>query len=277
MMIQSIPLKTLYLDGARGLKVLQDGPALRVRERFSSDRLYPLSRLAQVVVRGTVDWSTNALLACAGQAVPVAFLSADGVLRGRVAGPIAPDPLLDLNLTLATFLDRGDGLPRYHAWFAAKSQQARLEFLRTTHWCTSRTDLQTVRKLIEQRARLYARAAQLRRFDRQIYGLLLAWIGKHLSDSRLDTDSPELTARNADIIRDFTHILIWTLQKEKLTYLKQLRKLSLRAGRCLADLDWFRAVQFFERNQNRLRESFDNTLMRFHVFLLEGVRHHVNS
>jgi hypothetical protein len=271
------PLRTLYLDGGQGLRVLQDGPALRVRQRNVCDRLYPLTRLAQVVVSGPVEWSTPALLACADMSVPVAFLSAAGELRGRISGPLAADPLLDLNLALESFLDQHDGLTRYHAWFAAKAQQARLGFVRAAGWGALRTEPQTVRKLIEQRARLYTRASQLRRFDRQVYGLLRMWAGKLLRDSKLDTERPGLVVHQLDICRDFTHILIWTIQREKLAYLKQLRKLALRRGGTLAELDWFRAVQFFERIQNRITEGFDKTLLKFHVYLLESVRHHAST
>ena len=268
------PLRTLYLDGSRGLRVWQDGPALRVRQRNVCDRLYPLTRLAQVVVSGPVEWSTPALLACAEMSVPVAFLSASGELRGRISGPLAADPLLNLNLALASFLDQYDGLSRYNTWFTAKAQQARHGFLRAAGWRTLRTDLQTVRKLIEQRARLYTRAAQLRRFDRQVYGLLQVRTEKLLRDSRLDTEHTGLAIHQLNISRDFTHILIWMIQQEKLAYLKQLRKLALRKDGALAELDWFRAVQFFERFQNQITEGFDKTLLKFHVYLLESVRHH---
>ena len=272
------PLRTLYLDGGPGLRVMQDGPALRVRGVNAADRLYPLRRLSQVIVHGPVEWSTPALLACAETAVSVVFLAADGALRGCLSGPpAANDPLVDLNLALESFLDREDGLSRYHVWFSAKAQQARLGFLRAARWTTLHTDPQTVRKLIEQRARLYARAGQLRRFDRQVYGLIRALIEKLLQDSRLDTAQPGLILLRIDIARDIANILVWTIQKEKLAYLKQLRKLALRRGDPLADLDWFRAVRFFEQNRKLVTESFDALLLKFHVFLLESVRRHAHQ
>jgi hypothetical protein len=274
MMNQQQQLKTLYLDGHDYLRVLQDGPALRVRQRMASDRLYPLRLLAQVVVKGPADWSTNALLACAEATVPVIFLHADGSLRGRVLGIPAIDPLLDLNLALETFLDLPEGPARYHTWFSAKSQQARLEFLRLTGWRNLPSESNTVRQLIEQRARLYVRAGELRRFDRHVYGLLLAYTGVRLRDYRLDPDHPCLTVKEINIIRDFTNILIWTVQREKLRYLKHLRKLALRKGDALGRLDWSRAVRFFEQNKRNIAETFDKTIARFHIYLLESVRHH---
>jgi hypothetical protein len=259
------------------MRVLQDGPALRIRQRKSSDRLYPLRLLAQVVVKGPADWSTNALLACAEAAVPVIFLRADGSLRGRVLGTPANDPLLDLNLALETYLDQRDGPARYHTWFSAKSQQARLGFLRLTGWRNLPAESNTVRQLIEQRARLYVRAGELRRFDRHVYGLLLAYTGARFRDYRLEPDHPCLTVKEINITRDFTNILIWTVQREKLRYLKHLRKLALRRGKALGELDWHRTVQFIERNKKDITETFDKIIAKFHIFLLESIRHHARQ
>ena len=68
--------KPLYLHGHQPLAVALDGPALRVTQAESADRLFPLERLSRVVASGEVAWSTEALLACADHGVPVSFLAA---------------------------------------------------------------------------------------------------------------------------------------------------------------------------------------------------------
>lgn len=277
MTTQQLRLRTLYLDGHGCLRVLRDGPALRIRQRDVCDRLYPLRHLLQVVVCGPVEWSTNALLACTEASVPVIFLRADGSLRGRVLGELAADPLLDLNLALETFLELPEGPVRYRAWFSAMSRQARLGFLRSTRWRNLPADSSTIRQLVEQRASIYVRASELRRFDKQVYGLLLAHTDELLRSYRFDSSRPVLAVKKVNIMDDFTNILIWTMQRQKLLYLKHLRKLALRKGESLACLDWSRAVQFLERNRKNITESFDKLIARFNVHLLENIRHHAHQ
>lgn len=266
--------RTLYLDGCKYARVLLDGPALRVRQKHVSDRLYPLQRLVQVIVNGQVEWSTNALLACAEAHVPVFFLTAHGSLRARVLGVQKTDPLLNPDMAIEAFLEQHEATIRYRQWFSGKSQQARLSLIHAMGRRLSPADVNAMRKYLEQRARLYARSGDIRRFDRQIYGLLLTNCDKKLRQVGLDTDLATLTINNICIARDFANFLIWLIQNEKLRYLKQLRKLALRNGQVLARLDWFRSVQFYEQNKKDIEKSFDEEFRRFHIFLVESIRHY---
>ena len=78
--------KPLYIHGREPLQVCLDGPALRIRKRHSDDRRFPLGRVSRVVVWGDVDWSSDALLACANAAIVVCFLRLNGLPCGRCIG-----------------------------------------------------------------------------------------------------------------------------------------------------------------------------------------------
>lgn len=98
-------MKPLYLHGHQPLAVTLDGPALRVSSEGSADRLFPLQRLSRIVVSGEVDWTTEALLACADQAIPISFLLRGGGLRARVLGRPRARPVAELRDALETVLD----------------------------------------------------------------------------------------------------------------------------------------------------------------------------
>jgi hypothetical protein len=73
---------TCLVIDARKLDSLSiDGPALKVRMRMQSIRLFPLRRLSRIHVIGTLRDGLDSLLHCAEHQVPVAFFTYAGKLR----------------------------------------------------------------------------------------------------------------------------------------------------------------------------------------------------
>lgn len=69
----------LYVDGiAAPVRILLDGPSLRLLRAGSADARYPLCRLTRLVVRGPVAWGDEALAACLAHGVPVSLLDRAG-------------------------------------------------------------------------------------------------------------------------------------------------------------------------------------------------------
>lgn len=116
--------KPLYLQGHNcGLAVMLDGPALRVRQVERAAVWYPLARLARVISKGGVQWTCEALLACADAGIPVVFLTGDGGVRGYLFGQgVGSDRLY---LCLRDCLRQPDGLDRYLAWRQRMTVHAR--------------------------------------------------------------------------------------------------------------------------------------------------------
>lgn len=113
--------RPLYLDQT-GATVALDGPALRVATPDCSDRWFPLVRLSRVVCRLGVEWSTEALLACAEHGVGVTFADEHGeVLALWISALRAPADLNGLLLDLAA---RPDALERWENWLAAQHDLA---------------------------------------------------------------------------------------------------------------------------------------------------------
>ncbi len=268
--------RTLYLDGAGQIRVLQDGPALRVRMRGSADRLFPLRGLFQVVVCGSVEWATGALLACAEAAIPVVFLRANGTLRGRVLGLPEHDPLLDVNQLLDILLTQTCGPDRLRDWFDAKSQQARLALVRSSAWQTPSTDRIIIKQVIMRRARLHVRAQDLRRFDRQLYGLLLARITTLLQNAGIDLSRCCLRANRICLEQNFANVLIWPPQDHKLRYMKRLHTREMRRTGGKTTLSWHHTVDFFESKSRTITDEFEHLLKEWHLFILERNNDYAN-
>ncbi|MEN8129536.1 MAG: CRISPR-associated endonuclease Cas1 [Pseudomonadota bacterium] len=273
-MLSSTPVKTLYLDGRAPLHVLRDGPALRVRAATSADRLFPLRRLIRVVVSGQVQWSTEALLACADAGVAVSFLNRNGTLRARLDAPYPTSLLLDLNSMLAELLESADGIDAYRNWMSAQAQHARMRLVRKARRGPWPTQPSVLRRLLFERANHCARAPELRRLDRQINSLLAGHIEHLLVHASLDLRAPCLVLREVRLVQDMANILIWPLQNPKLSFIKRLYHRARRAGKAYPRLTMEKAVRFYEANSSSVEEEFNELLRGFHLFLLERVNDH---
>lgn len=109
-------IKPLYLTGSEGLglRVLLDGPALRVAQKGRADGRYPLVRLSRVVVSGPVEWRTDALLVAIERGITVTFLDENGDPRAFCLG--CNPQAQSLSDRLFDLLDRPDWEPLYANW-----------------------------------------------------------------------------------------------------------------------------------------------------------------
>jgi hypothetical protein len=120
--------RALYLDGAAApLTVQADGPALRIRREGSADGRAPLRLISRIIVRGRVVWQTEALVACMDADVPVAFVTADGSVRGWCLGPGGRED--DINALLEDCTLRRDWPGRYQDWLRAMERRSMIHTL----------------------------------------------------------------------------------------------------------------------------------------------------
>jgi len=265
-------VKTLYMDGPRLRRVLRDGPALRVLAPACADRLYPFARIQRVIVSGYVSWDTDALLACAEHGVPVHFVGRDGTLRARVSNSGGPGlHLTDLADSLKGLCLRHRGLQAYQGWMDGVANYARQRIAYELGWGS--TDPQRLRRLLTEQGRRYARTSEIRRLDRQLYGLVTVQLDGLLRELGVDPEAAWLMDLGLSPVRDFTNILIWDLELPKLGMLKRAWTRARRHGRARASLQWADAVRLFEIQLEALSRSFASTARGFHRFALDPEDH----
>jgi CRISPR associated protein Cas1 len=267
-------MKPLYLDGTTPLRVLLDGPGLRVRAAGTADRLFPLRRLSRVVVCGRVDWTTEALLACAQADVPVRFLRRDGDLLARVQGEAPRKDWLRLEPLLAAFLDSPGGVVRYRGWVEVRAEEARRELVYEAQRGPWPTAPELLAQLLHERARRYARSAELKRFDGQVRALAKIHVETQLHELGLDPDAAGLLVHDVRVVDDLAGILLWTLQNAKLTWLKRLRNGQRRRDGGLARPGWVEAIRFVAVQDAALDRRFTDLIRHLQLFLLDSGRRH---
>lgn len=121
-------MRPLYVAGGDGVVMRLDGPSLVVEAPERPQRRYPLERLSEVVLRGAVEASVEALRACAARGIPVGAL--DG--SGRPVGFFVPwrAPAAQPSVLLENFLHRGDAESRYRDWRRSQERRAMMRALR---------------------------------------------------------------------------------------------------------------------------------------------------
>lgn len=266
--------KPLYLE-ARGQRAPQevrlDGPALRVCVPGEADRLFPLRRLSRVLVSGPVEWQTDAILACAGQGVPLVFLDREGGCRARVTGPPGTD-VRGLFGRLVALLDRDDGPDRYAAWQRAMAQRARLESFRElpSRWYDGREV--TLRRLVDEAAGRYLRADALATFDRRLRTLLGTHVGALLQGEGVPLDAPVFEATRVRLDADLSDLVWWFLQKDKLRYLKWRWRVAQRRDEPVRPPSARSVASFYEHNAELVAARLRRYTGRLHRFCVEVLR-----
>jgi len=265
----AVPPCTLYLTGDASVMVLRDGPAIRVRKRGSADRSFPLRRLRRVLVTGQIRWETDALLACADARVPVCFIRGDGSVRARFGNGGGVRRVLDLNATLEIFLDNAINARAYHEWVEACARNERLKLVYEADRGAWPTRPPVLRRLLFERARPYARANDLRRFEQHVHALIHALVQERLEAIGVDTDLPALVVNGIDLVKDFCGILEWGVANARLGYVRREAASARRQGMRFPDLDWRAAARFVETNESRVVDRFDTLFRRLHQYMLE--------
>lgn len=84
----------LVIDSRRLENLSIDGPALKVRMRTQSPRLFPLRRLSRIHVVGAIKDGLESLLHCAENQIPVAFFTVAGRLRCQLYFPVFENSII---------------------------------------------------------------------------------------------------------------------------------------------------------------------------------------
>ena len=198
-------MKPLYLKGGQPLTVKLDGPALRVSQLGRSCQRFPLTRISRVIVSGSVEWATSALLRCADSGITVSFLDgASGEMRARFFGK--PNGTGTLARLWANFLDRPDHASLLREW----RENARR---RAIGLCALRLGCDVTTLLTRQDAFITVPPAEKRELEglmRKLDGLIESRLLQELSRHGLSGGDADLL----ELIPDLAITMQWALRPD---------------------------------------------------------------
>jgi hypothetical protein len=255
-------VKPLYLQGRDGMRVSLDEPALRVMAPGRAATFYPLRRVSRVITSGPVEWSTAALLACAGRGITVTFLHGDGSLQAYLLG--ASDRHEALFVRLVNLLDRVDWRARYSDWYRAMESRARRALLRRL--CLppeAAPGAAALAGLLLARKQQYASPGVCQFLDRRLRGLLAALVAEELAATGLTAEQARSLQGRLPLADDLTGLLNWDLHLPVLEWLATGCK-----GRRLK-IEPVELTALFEARVERLRYLAQTILNRLDNWLTE--------
>lgn len=245
-------MKPLYLVGQAGAMVAYEEPALHVVMPKQAGQLFPLSRVSRIVVSGPVQWSMEALLACADAGISVVFLAAGGEVRARWLG--RGNDRENLLQRLVELLQRSDARQRYRDRYASMQRMA----VRSTARRLGFSDWQD------------ADAAALRAWlsgsgigawlgiEEKLLGLLGSSVQAGLLEYGLDGGNALLAGGDMNLPDDISRLLLWDFYPALLTWRK--KRSAMPDERSL--------IGFYERRSGRIDHLLRGILNKLHRWLL---------
>lgn len=245
-------MRPLYIDGAPNCRVVLDAPALRITVPDQADQLFPLSRISRVVCQGSVDWSMQALLACADAGIQLLFLEKSGAIRARWLGQSGERQRLTQRLI--DLLSRADGPTLYTNWLLSMEKLAARSFARRmglNGWreCSAVKLLQQLKQTLDHNG--WHRAELIQSI---LYSELLIW----LPECGFERDNEVLLSMELDLAADLSQLLRW----DYYIVLLDPDATSLR-GNSLQII-----AELFQQRRERCYRLFRSSINKLHQFLL---------
>ncbi|UJP06358.1 MAG: CRISPR-associated endonuclease Cas1 [Nitrosomonas sp.] len=245
-------MRPLYIDGTANCRVVLDVPALRVTMPDQADQLFPLSRISRVVCQGSVDWSMQALLACADAGIQLLFLEKSGAIRARWLGQSGERQRLTQRLI--DLLSRTDGSALYANWLLSMEKLAARSFARRmglTDWreCSAVKLRRQLRHTLGHDD--WHRTTLIQNI---LYSELLVW----LPACGFERDNEILLSMELDLAADLSQLLLWDY------YIALLDPNMAKCGENSLQI----MAQLFQQRQERCYKLFRSSINKLHQFLL---------
>lgn len=259
-------LKPLYLEGG-GAQVCLDGPALRVSRQETAERWFPLIRLERVVSARQVDWTLEALLACAEAGISVHFIGHDGTTIARCFGAGRAESEA-LAVLIDRLLEHPDWPDRYNDWLRAMEQVAVRSVLRrcgVVGWPLSTG--KELRQWFFETARGKGLEAGYQYFGAVTRSALSSLVTQHWLDAGVDLDGARALGLN--LIEDYTTLLFWDFELIRFRWL-EASVAKNHTGEPPATHD---IVRLFEQRRGRVDSLLRKLQGRFYRWSIELLRH----
>ena len=240
----------LYIAPVGETWVELDGPALKIVQIEKAERLYPLRRLSRIFVQRRVEWSTEALLACAERGIIVVFIDDDGEVTGRLLGRPGERDELYQRLSDFLLLPQAQGMYR---WWREDTRR------RAANWAGAKLGLsrplrnpRSCREWINREARRCADEKAAIRTGQWMRSLAYDWMEKHLQDLGFGRQNELGRSGEPALARDLTEILMWYLEPVRIGWLQRRQLAAKRKGQALRAPSRKEMVRLFESHVARV-------------------------
>lgn len=250
----------LYLHAEKPLRITLKAPALYVQAENCAERIFPLRRIERVQVSGPVDWSGDALLACADQGIHIQFLNSQGQTRGRLVG--SRDGDCNLASLIERLLANLNWQQHYQQWCWAVEQQTRRYAAQRLGYEFG--DARQLRGLAQWSLSRLADSASQKQLGRALQWLrqeLYGQISQHLYHWGIWDDNILMMTEPVDLARDMTRILqpILLIVREKQVRTPQFKGINRRE-----------VMRWSHRQAGFFHHQIERLIHRLEIWILEN-------
>lgn len=268
--------KPLLLGNTPGLAIEQDGPALRIRLPRRADRLLPLARLSRIVSPASAQWSTQALLTCAAQGIPLLFVDSQGGVIARLLGgsppslPANADLAQDLLQRLRTSLTRPDWPGIHHDWKLGREHQAMQQVRRRLGMPGQLAGLIQARRWLRGQWHLHLGAEGAIQLMRYSHSLLESRCLAALGGVGFNANHAVARHPQLPLAGELAVILHWSLAPGLLAHLRSRRHARRgQARKRPGPLSTRRLTELVEKQAQWLEQPLQQLIREFHLHLIE--------
>jgi len=259
--------RPLYLAPSTDTRVLLDGPALCVQQAERAERLFPLQRLTRVYTNTSVDWSTEALLACAERGIGVLFVESDGNVAARLLGrPGARDELLH---RFTEFMLLPQAPDMYGHWLLGMRR-------RLAYWACMKLDApdavrdpRRARQWLERRAASYAERRGAEHTRQWLRALAYQRTEAHLADLGFGASTELGQSGEPSLARDLAELLNWYLQPPRIGWLRRRHHAARQHREPLRPPRHADTVRLFESRAVRVGQRLRDLSSALHRWLIQ--------
>lgn len=259
--------RPLYVVATGDTHVRLDGAALSVQRDERAARLFPLQRLSRIYSGTDVQWTTEALLACADIGIGILFVDRQGAIGARLLGrPGARDEML---LRFSEFLLLPQAPDMYQHWLQGMRR-------RIAYWAGVRVDAPAelrdprhCRQWIERRAIGYARRQGAERTRQWLRAMAYHWMESHLADLGFGAHTELGQAGEPSLARDLAELLMWYLEPARIGWLRRRHSAAQHRGEPLRPPNHPDTVRLFESRATRVAKRGRDITGSLHRWLIQ--------
>jgi hypothetical protein len=262
----AIDTRPLYLAPGGDTRVVLDGPALCVQREERAEQLFPLQRIGRVYSSTRVQWTTEALLACAGRGIGVLFVDEQGEISARLLG--RPGERDEMRLRFSEFMLLPQAPDMYQHWLHGMRQ-------RIAYWTALRVDAppslrdpRGCRQWIERQAQRYAGRRAAERSRQWLRSLAYHWMESHLADLGFGADTELGQAGEPSLARDLAELLMWYLEPARIGWLRRRNLAATARGEPLCSPAHADVVRLFESRSLRVAKRGRDLTGSLHRWLI---------
>lgn len=220
--------RPLYIATGADTLVQLDGPVLCISREERPEQYFPLQRIGRVHTAESVQWTSEALMACAHRGIGVLFVDEEGAVTARLLG--RPGERDELYGRLMEFLLLPQAMGMYQYWLNDQDR-------RTAWWAGSKLgvpvharDPRRCREAIGRLAARYAGTQGAERSGQWLRAIAYGWMQSHLQDHGLGADNELGRSGQPALASDLTRLLMWYLEPARIGWLKRRYLAATRKG-----------------------------------------------